>query len=114
MTVTGARGNSSASSSTGMALRLPRCRWAITRPWEFGGGLVVPSATKCLGGHNDLLAGVVIGSEYLIAGLRETQGMIGAVCDPNTAYLLLRGLKTLELRVSRQNDTGLKAARFLE
>jgi cystathionine gamma-synthase len=84
------------------------------RPLEFGVDLVVHSATKYLGGHNDLLAGVVIGSEYLIAGLRETQGMIGAVCDPNTAYLLLRGLKTLELRVSRQNDTGLKAARFLE
>jgi cystathionine gamma-synthase len=84
------------------------------RPLEFGVDLVVHSATKYLGGHNDLLAGVVIGSEYMIAGLRETQGMIGAVCDPNAAYLLLRGLKTLELRVARQNDTGLKVARFLE
>jgi cystathionine gamma-synthase len=84
------------------------------RPLEFGVDLVIHSATKYLGGHNDLLAGVAIGSEYLIAGLRETQGMIGALCDPNTAYLLLRGLKTLDLRVSRQNDTGLKVARFLE
>jgi cystathionine gamma-synthase len=84
------------------------------RPLEFGVDLVVHSATKYLGGHNDLLAGVVIGSEYMIAGLRETQGMVGAICDPNTAYLLLRGLKTLDLRVARQNDTGLKVARFLE
>ena len=84
------------------------------RPLEFGVDLVIHSATKYLGGHNDLLAGVAVGSEYMIAGLRETQGMVGAVSDPNTAYLLLRGLKTLELRVSRQNETGLKVARFLE
>ncbi len=84
------------------------------RPLEFGVDFVIHSATKYLGGHNDLLAGVVIGSEYMIAGLRETQGMVGAICDPNTAYLLLRGLKTLNLRVARQNDTGLKVARFLE
>lgn len=84
------------------------------RPLEFGVDFVIHSATKYLGGHNDLLAGVVIGSEYMIAGLRETQGMIGAICDPNLAYLLLRGLKTLDLRVTRQNDTGLRVARFLE
>jgi cystathionine gamma-synthase len=84
------------------------------RPLEFGVDFVIHSATKYLGGHNDLLAGVVIGSEYLITGVRETQGMIGAVCDPNAAYLLLRGLKTLDLRVTRQNDTGLKVARFLD
>ncbi len=84
------------------------------RPLEYGVDLVVHSATKYLGGHNDLLAGAVIGSEYLIAGLRETQGMVGAISDPNTAYLLLRGLKTLDLRVTRQNETGLKVARFME
>lgn len=84
------------------------------RPLEFGVDLVIHSATKYLGGHNDLLAGAVVGSRKMIADLRETQGMIGAICDPNTAYLLLRGLKTLELRVARHNDTGLKVARFLE
>jgi len=84
------------------------------RPLEFGVDLVIHSATKYLGGHNDLLAGVVTGSEYMIAGLRETSGMIGAISDPNTAYLLLRGLKTLELRVVRQNETGLKVAHFME
>jgi len=84
------------------------------RPLEFGVDLVIHSATKYLGGHNDLLAGAAIGSEYMMTALRETQGMIGAISDPNTAYLLLRGLKTLELRVTRQNETGLKVARFLE
>lgn len=84
------------------------------RPLEYGVDLVIHSATKYLGGHNDLLAGAVIGSEYLMAGLRETQGMVGAISDPNTAYLLLRGLKTLDLRVTRQNETGLKVARFME
>jgi cystathionine gamma-synthase len=84
------------------------------RPLEFGVDLVIHSATKYLGGHNDLLAGAAIGSEYMMAGLRETQGMIGAISDPNTAYLLLRGLKTLDLRVTRQNETGLKVARFME
>jgi cystathionine gamma-synthase len=84
------------------------------RPLEFGVDLVIHSATKYLGGHNDLLAGAVVGSEYLMAGLRETQGMVGAISDPNTAYLLLRGLKTLELRVTRQNESGLKVAHFME
>jgi cystathionine gamma-synthase len=84
------------------------------RPLEFGVDFVIHSATKYLGGHNDLLAGAVVGSDELIAGLRDVQGMMGAVCDPHTAYLLLRGLKTLELRVRRQNDTGLQVARFLE
>jgi cystathionine gamma-synthase len=84
------------------------------RPLEFGVDLVIHSATKYMGGHNDLLAGVAVGSDELIAALRETQGTIGAICDPNTAYLLLRGLKTLGLRVARHNETGIKVARFLE
>jgi cystathionine gamma-synthase len=84
------------------------------RPLECGVDLVIHSATKYMGGHNDLLAGVAVGSDELIAALRETQSMIGAVCDPNTAYLLLRGLKTLSLRVARHNETGIKVARFLE
>lgn len=84
------------------------------RPLEYGIDFVIHSATKYLGGHNDLLAGVVIGSDYMIGGLRETQGMMGAVCDPHTAYLLLRGLKTLELRVRRHNNTGMRVAEFLQ
>jgi cystathionine gamma-synthase len=84
------------------------------RPLGFGADLVIHSATKYLGGHNDLLAGVAIGSKEMIAKLRGTQALIGAICDPPTAYLLLRGLKTLELRVTHQNKAGLEVARFLE
>jgi cystathionine gamma-synthase len=84
------------------------------RPLEFGADLVIHSATKYLGGHNDLLAGAVVGSKQIVTELRETQALIGAICDPNTAYMLLRGLKTLKLRVAHQNDSGLQVARFLE
>lgn len=84
------------------------------RPLDFGIDLVVHSATKYLGGHNDLLAGVVAGSEQLIALLRQNLWMLGGVLDPNNAYLLLRGLKTLSLRLARQNHNGQKVAEFLE
>ncbi|MDX1436472.1 MAG: aminotransferase class I/II-fold pyridoxal phosphate-dependent enzyme, partial [Anaerolineales bacterium] len=68
------------------------------RPLEWGVDLVVHSATKYLGGHNDLLAGVVTGEAGLIHALRDTLGVMGAVSDPHNAYLLTRGLKTLGLR----------------
>ncbi|HRV92259.1 MAG TPA: aminotransferase class I/II-fold pyridoxal phosphate-dependent enzyme [Anaerolineae bacterium] len=83
------------------------------RPLEFGVDFVVHSATKYLGGHNDLLAGVVVGSDYMIGAIKETQAMLGDVSDPHTAYLLIRGLKTLDLRVKRQNETADKLAHFL-
>lgn len=83
------------------------------RPLEYGVDFVIHSATKYLGGHNDLMAGVVIGSSYLISGVREARGLLGPICDPQTAYLLLRGLKTLELRVQRHNQTAEKVAQFL-
>lgn len=83
------------------------------RPLEYGVDFVIHSATKYLGGHNDLLAGVVIGSKYMIGAIKETQGILGDISDPHTAYLLLRGLKTLELRVQRHNETADKVARFL-
>jgi cystathionine gamma-synthase len=83
------------------------------RPIEFGIDLVLHSATKYLGGHNDILAGAVCGSEPLIALLRQQLWMLGAVVDPHNAYLLLRGLKTLALRVQRQNDSGQRVAEFL-
>ncbi|MBN1318893.1 MAG: aminotransferase class I/II-fold pyridoxal phosphate-dependent enzyme [Anaerolineales bacterium] len=84
------------------------------RPLEFGVDLVLHSATKYLGGHNDLLAGVAVGTGVTIEKLRETQNIIGAICDPQAAYLLLRGIKTLPLRMTRHNETGLRVARFLE
>jgi cystathionine gamma-synthase len=84
------------------------------RPIEFGIDLVLHSATKYLGGHNDILAGSIAGSAALISLLRQQLWMFGAVLDPHAAYLLLRGLKTLALRVQRQNETAQRVAEFLE
>ncbi len=84
------------------------------RPLEHGLDLVIHSATKYLGGHNDLLAGVVVGSEERLSKIEEARGVLGGVGSPHDAYLLLRGVKTLDLRVRRQNENGLKVARFLE
>lgn len=84
------------------------------RPLEFGIDFVVHSATKYLGGHNDLLAGVVVGKKDRIQALRDARGVLGGVVDPQNAYLLERGIKTLGLRVRQQNRTALAAARLLE
>jgi cystathionine gamma-synthase len=84
------------------------------RPLEVGVDLVTHSCTKYLAGHNDLLAGVVVGPTETIAELRQAQGMLGGVVDPQNAYLLLRGLKTLAIRMTKQNENGLKVAQFLE
>ena len=84
------------------------------RPLQHGVDLVVHSATKYLGGHNDLLAGFVVGSAKTIASIRETHSMLGAVSDPHAMYLLLRGLKTLGLRIARHNENGQQVAEFLE
>ncbi|NTW04462.1 MAG: aminotransferase class I/II-fold pyridoxal phosphate-dependent enzyme [Oscillochloris sp.] len=84
------------------------------RPLEYGIDLVIHSCTKYLGGHNDLLAGVVIGGPGIISALREAQGMLGGISDPHSAYLLIRGMKTFALRMERHNSNGLAVARFLE
>jgi len=84
------------------------------RPVEFGVDLVIHSATKYLGGHNDLLAGVVAGAESLVSAVRDYRGTLGGTIDPHCAYLLIRGLKTFPLRMARQNETALALARFLE
>ncbi len=84
------------------------------RPLDFGVDLVLHSATKYLSGHNDLLAGVVVGKAGLIDSLRQALGVLGGVADPHTASLLLRGLKTLALRVERQNRNAQAVAEFLE
>ncbi len=83
------------------------------RPLEYGIDLVVHSCSKYLAGHNDLLAGVIIGRPPIISALRETQGMLGGICDPHAAYLLGRGLKTLALRMERHNQNGQAVAEFL-
>jgi cystathionine gamma-synthase len=83
------------------------------RPLEFGVDIVMHSATKYLGGHNDLLAGAVLGSAELIDGIRALQAVTGAIIDPLAAYLLVRGLKTFALRVARQNANASALAEFL-
>ena len=84
------------------------------RPLEFGLDLVIHSATKYLGGHNDLLAGAVVGSCQILQKIKEVRGVLGGISSPHDAYLLLRGMKTLELRVRHQNESALQVAQFLE
>ena len=84
------------------------------QPLSLGIDLVVHSATKFLGGHHDLMAGVVLGSREIIERVWHTAVALGPVPDPFAAWLLLRGLRTLPLRVERQNRTALEVARFLE
>jgi methionine-gamma-lyase len=84
------------------------------RPLEFGADLVFHSATKYLGGHSDLIAGAVVGSKELVARIWETQHIIGPSLGPFDAWLVLRGLRTLELRVERHNANALAVATFLE
>jgi len=83
-------------------------------PVELGADLVVHSATKFLGGHNDLLGGLVCGKEELVKRIYHYRELTGPSLDPHRASLLLRSLKTLALRVQRQNDNALAMARFLE
>ncbi|MGD8245674.1 MAG: aminotransferase class I/II-fold pyridoxal phosphate-dependent enzyme [Anaerolineae bacterium] len=83
------------------------------RPLEYGLDLVIHSATKYLGGHNDLLAGAVIGGGELLNQIEDARGVLGGMSNPNDAYLLIRGMKTLDLRVRRQNENGQRIAEFL-
>jgi cystathionine gamma-synthase len=84
------------------------------RPVEFGADLVVHSLTKYLAGHNDVLGGIISGKADLMKRIRDFQGETGGSADPHQAYLILRGLKTLQLRVERMNVSGMAVARFLE
>lgn len=79
-----------------------------------GADLVIHSATKYLGGHNDLLAGAAVGPAPIVSALRDAVGVLGGVLDAHAAWLLLRGLKTLGLRMARHNENGLAVARWLE
>jgi cystathionine gamma-synthase len=83
-------------------------------PLDSGIDLVIHSITKYLSGHNDVMAGAVIGRTALTTPLRQMQGVLGQVVAAQTAYLVLRGMKTLALRVERQNANGIAVARFLE
>jgi len=86
----------------------------LFRPLEHGADVVLHSATKYLGGHHDTLLGaLVVRSEERHAALKRLRGLTGAVAAPDTAWLLLRSLKTLELRVRRQSESALELARRL-
>jgi cystathionine gamma-synthase len=84
------------------------------RPLEYGVDYVLHSATKYLGGHNDLLAGVLIGSKEKLEPVRKLRGIMGAINSPHNMYFLERGLKTFELRMQRHNASGQAIAEFLE
>lgn len=84
------------------------------RPLDFGVDLVLHSCTKYLAGHNDILAGAVLGRKELVEEIRALHKAIGGVIDPHCCYLLLRGMKTFALRMQQHNATGMALARFLE
>ena len=84
------------------------------KPLELGADLVIHSATKFLGGHADALGGVVCGPKILVKNIYHFREINGAALDPMAAYLLLRGMKTLQLRVTRQNESALAIARYLQ
>jgi cystathionine gamma-synthase len=84
------------------------------RALDLGADLVIHSATKYLGGHNDLLAGTITGVKSLIDPIRKALGVFGGIIDSHAAWLLLRGIKTLAIRMDRHNENGLAVARFLE
>lgn len=83
------------------------------RPLDFGVDYVLHSATKYLGGHNDLLAGCITGSKEKLESIRTLRGIMGSINSPHNLYLLQRGLKTFELRMQRHNENGQAVADFL-
>ena len=83
------------------------------RPLRLGADLVIHSATKFLGGHADALGGVLVGDEELVRSVYRRREITGATLHPEAAYLLLRGMKTLALRVERQNSNAMAVARHL-
>ena len=83
-------------------------------PLELGSDIVLHSASKFLGGHADALGGIICGSKELVQQVYHYREITGAALDPFAAYLLLRGMKTLDLRIERQNASALKIAHWLE
>ncbi|WP_062235665.1 cystathionine gamma-synthase family protein [Fictibacillus sp. FJAT-27399] len=83
-------------------------------PLALGADLVIHSATKFLGGHADALGGVVCGSGELVEKIYHFREINGATMDPMAAYLILRGMKTLQLRVRQQSENAMELAKFLQ
>ena len=83
-------------------------------PLALGADMVVHSATKFIGGHSDVIGGIACGKESLIKAIFDYREITGACLDPNAAFLLIRGLKTLELRVNRHNENAMQMANWLQ
>jgi cystathionine beta-lyase/cystathionine gamma-synthase len=83
-------------------------------PIELGADVVLVSTTKYYGGHNDLIGGAIVGSRSFIASARKTLKVYGGTVDPFAAYLTVRGIKTMSLRMERHNSNAMKVAEFLE
>ena len=92
------------------------CTPYIQKPLELGADVVVHSATKYLNGHGDVIAGMILGNADLIKQVRSVglKDMTGAVLSPNNAFLIARGMKTLEIRMDKHCSNALKVAEFLE
>lgn len=86
----------------------------VQQPLALGADLVMHSLTKALAGHSDLIGGALVGSRALIHRVHDTAKVVGGCMDPHPAFLALRGLKTLHLRVARQGENALLLARRLE
>jgi cystathionine beta-lyase/cystathionine gamma-synthase len=84
------------------------------RPIEHGFDISLHSCTKYMNGHNDIVAGAVVGRNNMIENIKHNLNLYGGTLDPHTCFLLQRGLKTMALRVRYQNDSALKIAGFLE
>ena len=84
------------------------------KPLDFGIDAVIHSVTKYLGGHSDIVGGVISGTERFIARVWETRKYLGGCADPHQAFLLERGLKTLEIRIEKHNRNAASVAKFLE
>ena len=83
-------------------------------PYEYGVKFILHSVTKYLNGHQDLLAGVLVGAEPQVAAVREFCRPVGGIVDPHQAWLILRGLKTFALRMERHNANAHAIAQWLE
>lgn len=87
----------------------------LQRPIELGCDIVIHSATKYIGGHGDVIAGIAVGPKDIMSNIKiTTLKDVGGVISPNDAWLLLRGLKTLHVRMDRHSESALKVAQFLE
>jgi methionine-gamma-lyase len=85
----------------------------FSRPRELGADIILYSATKFIGGHSDLVAGIAMGSRDAIGKIKATRTILGANSDPDTAWLILRSLGTLQLRMEKQQENAVRLVEFL-